>query len=340
MAFRVAFFVLRSTGGTENGHPRDRRSPAGSRIVVALLLALAALLGTPCGALAQQRAPRVALFIGNANYPDASTPLPTPVRDARTLADEFRRLGFDVTVVENTSKDDMKRAIDAFLAKIRNGTEALFYFSGFGLQSGRRSYLVPVNAQIWSEADVTRDGVNIDDLLAELHRRGAKVKIVVVDAARRNPFERRFRASPMGLAPLGAPEGTLALFSAAPGAVIADREGGAENSILVNELIKELRSPNQTAEQAFSRTRIGVSRASSNEIVPWVSSSLLEDYYFRPPATGSASAPAPQPQPQPAPAPAPVPEPAPPPPAPTPAPPRPAPAPQPSRPSAPASAPT
>jgi formylglycine-generating enzyme required for sulfatase activity len=228
-----------------------------------------------------QSSDRVALIIGNSSYPDANTPLATTLRDARTLADEFRRVDFQVDLKENVGKEDMKRAIDAFTAKIKNGTEALFYFSGFGLQADRRSYIIPVDAQIWSEADVRRDGTSVDDVLAEMQRRGAKVKIVIIDASRRNPFERRFRTSPAGLAPLGAPEGTLALFSAAPGVVVYDRESGAQNSVLVSELIKELRSPNQTAEQAFNRTRIGVSRASNNEVVPWVASSLLEEFYFR-----------------------------------------------------------
>ena len=52
----------------------------------------------------------------------------------------------------------------AELFRRANGGVALFYFSGFGLQVGRRSYLVPVNAQIWSEADVGREGVSVDDL--------------------------------------------------------------------------------------------------------------------------------------------------------------------------------
>jgi formylglycine-generating enzyme required for sulfatase activity len=300
-----------------------------------LLSLLCVCVGLASPALSQQRGSRIALVIGNANYPDASTPLSTTVTDARTLADEFKRLNFEVEVLENGGKEEMKRAIDAFTAKIKSGTDALFYFSGFGLQVGRRSYLIPVNAQIWSESDVSRDGVNVDDLLTDMNRKGAKVKIVVIDAARRNPFERRFRASPMGLAPLGAPEGTLALFSAAPGAVINDRDGAGANSILVTELIKELRSPNQTAEQAFNRTRIGVARASNNEIVPWIASSLLEEFYFR----GSApSAPAPQTTvPAPAPPVARTPAPAPPPVVATPAP-QPAPAPPPvqARPAAPA----
>src|SRR5215475_9746993 len=107
-------------------------------------------------------AERVALVIGNANYPDARTPLSTTIRDARTLADEFRRIDFDVDFKENLNKQNMRAAIDAFLNKIRNGTTALFYFSGFGIQVSRQTYLLPVNAQMWTEADVRRDGINID----------------------------------------------------------------------------------------------------------------------------------------------------------------------------------
>ena len=305
------------------------------------LLVLACILLAP-STMAQQRANRVALIIGNANYPDASTPLSTTVKDARTLADEFKRLDFEVDTVENAGKEEMRRAIDAFTAKIRKDTEALFYFGGIGLQVQRRSYLLPVNAQIWSENDVSRDGISIDDVLADMHRKGARVTVIIVDAARRNPFERRFRASPMGLAPLAAPERTLALFSTVPGTVVNDRDGAEANSILVTELVKELRSPNQTAEQAFNRTRIGVARASNNEMVPSIASSLLEEFYFR--GSGAAApapaAPAPvarAPTPAPAPAPVPAPAPAPPPvvaqprPAPAPPPPAQAPAPAPSR---------
>src|SRR5215475_1556301 len=187
-------------------------------------------------------AERVALVIGNANYPDARTPLSTTIRDARTLADEFRRFDFEVDLKENVGKEDMRAAIDAFLNKIRNGTTALFYFSGFGIQVSRQTYLVPVNAQMWTEADVRRDGINIDAMLAEMQRRGAKVKIVIIDAARRNPYERRFRTSAAGLAPIDAPDGTLAMYSAAPSKVIND--GTGTNSLFVSELIKELRVPN------------------------------------------------------------------------------------------------
>jgi formylglycine-generating enzyme required for sulfatase activity len=256
-------------------------------------------------ALPQQRAARVALVIGNDSYPDASTPLSTTIKDARTLADEFRRSEFEVDLKENVGKEDMQRAIDAFTGKIRSGTAALFYFSGYGIQVARQTYLIPVNAQVWTEAEVRRDGISVDSLLAEMQRKGAKVKIIILDAARRNPFERRFRASAAGLAALDAPDGTLALYSAAQGKVINDTTGA--NSLFVSELIKELRSPNLTAEEVFNRARIGVSRASNNEQVPWVASSLLEEFYFgssRPVATAPAATPSPAPTPAPAPPPA------------------------------------
>ena len=279
------------------------------RLVFCLCVAVAsAVLAHP--ALSQQPA-RVALLIGNANYPDASTPLSTTIRDARTLADEFRRTEFDVDLKENVGREDMQRAIDAFIGKIRPGMVALFYFSGYGIQVARQTYLIPVNAQVWTEAEVRRDGISLDALLAEMQRKGAKVKIVIIDASRRNPFERRFRASAAGLAALDAPDGTLAMYSAAPGKVI--NEGSGPNSLFVGELIKELRVPNLTAEEVFNRARIGVSRASNNEQVPWVASSLVDEFYFgspRPVATAPSAAPTPAPAPTPQRTPAPQPPPA------------------------------
>ena len=194
------------------------------------------------------------------------------------LADEVRRNGFDVDLKENLSKNDMQRAIDNFTSKIGSGTAALFYFSGFGIQLARQTYLIPLNAQIWSEDDTKRDGINLDDVVAEMHRKGARVKIIIIDAARRNPFERRFRSSPAGLAALSAPQNTLTIYSAAPGAMMNDSAG--DTSLFMNALIKEMRTPNLTAEEMFNRTRMDVSRASNNEQIPWVASSLIEAFSF------------------------------------------------------------
>jgi formylglycine-generating enzyme required for sulfatase activity len=251
-----------------------------------LLFLLVLIAGTGSAAFqvsAQQRSdpappPRFALLIGNASYPDSSTPLAHPVKNIRALADELRRHGFDVDAKENLGKEEMQRAVDAFKQKIKAGSTALFFFSGYGLQVGRQSFIVPINAQIWSEADIRRDGYSIEAILTEINSRGARVKLVILDASRRNPFERRFRAAPAGLAAVDAPEGTLIMSAAAPGKVIDEPEG--ENSVFIGELVKELRSPGLTADEIFSRTRIGVSRVSNGEQVPYVASSLVEDFYF------------------------------------------------------------
>ena len=242
-------------------------------------------------ALPQERPPRVALVIGNASYPDASSPLSTTISDARAMADEFRGNNFDVDLKENVGNEDMRRTVDAFLNKIRNGASALLYFNGIGIQVGRQTYLIPVNAQISTEAGVRREGISVDATLAEMHRRGAKVKIVILDAARRNPFEARFRTSAAGLAAVDAPEGTIAIYSAAPGKVMAD--GAGANSLFATELIKALRVPNRTAEEVFNRTRISVSRASNNEQVPWVATSLVEQFYLGSASPQVATTPAP-----------------------------------------------
>ena len=95
------------------------------------------------------------------------------------LADELRRNGFEVDVAENLTKEGMQRAVDRLYGKIKSGSSVVVFFSGFGIQTGRQTYLIPVNAQIWTEAEVRRDGVGIDTVLAEMNARGAAVKLAV-----------------------------------------------------------------------------------------------------------------------------------------------------------------
>ena len=235
-----------------------------------------ALLLSPFAAFSQSG--NVALLIGNSTYQDSSSPLTTTVGDARVLADELRRQNFDVDLKENLGGDEMRRAVDAFMAKISSGTTAFFYFGGYGVQASRQNFLLPVNAQISTEAAVRREGIDLDATLAEIHRRGARIKVVIIDASRRNPYEaQEFRTSPIGLAPLlDTPSGTLAMYAAAPGKLVTDGKG--TTSVLVTELVREMRVPARQAEEIFNRTRIAVSRASNNEQVPWVATSLTEPY--------------------------------------------------------------
>jgi hypothetical protein len=270
-------------------------------------------------AVAQNRGDRIALVIGNAKYPDADAPLKEPINDAHDVADELKRDGFDVDVGENLTGDGMRRALERLYGKIKPGSVVLVFFSGFGVQSARQSFLLPVDVQIWTEPDVRRDGFSLETILGDINSRGAGVKIALLDASRRNPFERRFRSASAGLAPVIAPSGTLVMYSAALSSVVSD--SGGEHSLFVGELLKEIRVPDLMAEETLNRTRVGVTRASRSEQVPWISSSLAEDFSFIPGQRPAAPPLAPSPQPPVAVAKPPVQAPAPPPPRPDPVPP-------------------
>jgi Caspase domain/Tetratricopeptide repeat len=247
-------------------------------ILIASLLVLAI---DTASAVAQQ-GDRVALLIGNATYPDADATLKEPVGDAHALGDELRREGFDVDIEENLTKAAMRGALDRFYGKITSTSTAAIFFSGFGIQSGiqsgRQNYLIPIDPQIWNEGDLRRDGFSLDTILAEMTKRGARMKIAIVDAARRNPYERRFRSVASGLAPISIPQGTIVMSSAPSNIVISD-----DSPVFVSELTTELKVSSSSIEEAFNRTRTAVSRATNGQQVPSVSSSLVEDIALGPP---------------------------------------------------------
>ena len=221
---------------------------------------------------------RLALVIGNGHYPDANEPLAQPINDARALSASLRRDGFDVDVVEDATKDDMTRAVDRLKSKITPDSVVMLFFGGYGVQAGSESYMIPVDAAIWKESDVRRQGVSVESVLDMMKAQGARAKLVVVDASRRNPYERRFRAYSHGLAPINAPDSALILSSATPGKVADD---SAElNSVLVGELLNQLGKESVGAEAVFNKARVAVSRVSDGAQVPSVSSSLLEDVRF------------------------------------------------------------
>ena len=223
-------------------------------------------------------ASRLALVIGNGHYPDASAPLSQPINDARALSASLRHAGFDVDVVEDASKDDMHRAVDRLKAKINKDSVVMLFFGGYGVQAGRESYMIPVDARIWKESDVRREGISIESVLSAMKEQGARARLVVVDASRRNPYERRFRAYSHGLAPIAAPDHALILSSATPGKVVDDSTGA--NSVLMTELLTHLNPQLTGIETAFNKTRYAISRATEGQQVPSVSSSLPEDVSF------------------------------------------------------------
>ena len=226
------------------------------------------------------RPSRIALVIGNGHYPDADAPMTQSINDARALSAALRHDGFDVDMVEDATHDDMSRAVDRLKSRVRPDSVVMLFFGGYGVQAGRESFMIPVDATIWKEADVRREGISVESVLDAVKENGAAAKLVVLDASRRNPYERRFRAFSHGLAPINAPDNALILTSATPGQVADDASG--QHSVLVSELLNNLnaQASASAAEAVFNKTRVAISKATDGAQVPSVSSSLLEDVQF------------------------------------------------------------
>jgi uncharacterized caspase-like protein len=224
---------------------------------------------------AEKKASRIALVIGNSHYPDADAPLTQTINDARALAAALRRDGFEVDILEDASSDDMHRAVDRLKSKIRPDSVVMLFFGGYGIQVGRESYMIPVDAAIWKESDAGRVALGIEAVLDVMKGQGARARLVVIDASRRNPYERRFRTFSRGLAPINAPDNALVLTSASPGKVADDSKG--QHSVLMAELLNNLNTQATSAQTVFNKTRVAIARSSDGEQVPSVSSALSVD---------------------------------------------------------------
>ena len=236
----------------------------------------AALVAVPTTGSAQAEK-RVALVIGNATYKEGGA-LQNSVNDARLMAATLRDLGFKVIARENSTKQQMERAIAEFGDTLIQGSVGMFFYAGHGIQVNGRNFLVPVDANIISEARVRLEALDIDVVIDQMAAAGSSVNLVLLDACRNNPFERRFRSSGAGLAQINAPKGTLIGYSTAPGKVAADGEG--PNSIYTAKLVQAMKTPGLPIEDVFKRVRVDVSRETKDEQTPWEASSLTGSFYF------------------------------------------------------------
>lgn len=266
------------------------RSPRLVGVAVSLSLLLTSLDGTRqretprpisdpiwSGKSAPLDTSRLALVIGNSAYPDADSPLPIMTRDAEGLTNALREHGFLVDAIENATGSDMTHAIDHLRARVHSNSTVLVYFGGYGIQSDGHNYLIPVDAKIWSEEDIHLQGLSIDHLLSQLQTSGARVRLLVIEASRRNPYERRFRTYSHGLAPIQGGENALILSSAAPGVIVEDPD--ELHSRLMTALLTQMDS-SKGIEEIFNNTQNAVVTATQGQQTPVVSSTLTESVDF------------------------------------------------------------
>src|SRR5258706_6804828 len=255
------------------------------RWVAALLIGMGVGVAGAARAQTPGSGRRVALVIGNGNYQGAAK-LANPVNDARAMAAKLKKLGFDVIAVEDGTQKAMQRAIGQFSNKLGEDAISLFYYAGHGLQVSGHNYLVPIDAEISTEQTVRLESVDVDAVIDQMSMAKSRVNLVILDACRNNPFERRFRSVGGGLASIEAPTGTLIAYATSPGKVAAD--GSGDNGLYTAELLAAMDAPGAKVEDVFKRARANVFAKSRGEQTPGESSSLTGDFYF----AGAGAAPA------------------------------------------------
>lgn len=258
----------------------------GTRVAV-VWLALS-LLMLPGSAVAAGK--RVALLIGNNNY--STAPLVNAVNDARDLGEALNELGFKTIIRENTTRQDIAVALRDFAKELEGAEAALFFYAGHAMQFKDRNFLVPVDAEMKTEEDVTFSSVELSQVFDRMERARTRFNFIVLDACRDNPFASTFKVSASGLAQIAnAPSGTLVAYATAPGSVAAD--GYGRNGVYTKHILQQIKVPDLPVEIMFKRVREAVERETRRLQTPWDVSSLKGDFAFNGSGAGTRAAAAP-----------------------------------------------
>lgn len=222
---------------------------------------------------------RLALIIGNSNYA-AGQMLKNPTNDAIDIANKLESLGFDVMLAVNATHEQMDMKIEEFGTKAHQYDVALFYYAGHGIQSKGTNYLLPVDAQLQSEEQLRYRCTPTNYVLDKLDASGCKMKIVILDACRNNPFERSWHrgANSRGLSIMNAPRGTLIAYATAPGDVANDGEG--RNSPYTEAILTMLNKPGVKLLDFFQGVTEQVIETTNTMQYPWTSQSITGTFYF------------------------------------------------------------
>jgi hypothetical protein len=152
------------------------------------------------------------------------------------------------------------------------------FYAGHGVQVDGENFLVPVDARIQREADIAIETVRLADLMSALAAVPSKMRIVILDACRNNPFAPTKQAR--GLAIVDAPTGSIVAYSTAPGTEATD--GAGANSPYTAAFLEVAKQPKLQIEQLFKQVRLKVHQATNGQQTPWESSSLTSDFWFLP----------------------------------------------------------
>jgi uncharacterized caspase-like protein len=227
---------------------------------------------------------RVALVIGNSAYRSAPA-LANPVNDATDMAAALRRLGFDVVEGKNLDRRGMDEALREFGRKLDRADLALFFYAGHGLQVAGKNYLVPIDATIERETDLSFDAVDVSVVLGQMEAE-KRVNLIFLDACRDNPFVRtlarslgaRSAAVGRGLASIQSGLGTMIVYATQPDNVAFDGDG--RNSPFTTAFLKHIGDAGVDIGTLMRRVRAEVVAATREKQVPWDHSSLVGEVFL------------------------------------------------------------
>nr|WP_315835427.1 caspase family protein [Bradyrhizobium prioritasuperba] len=242
---------------------------------------------------------RLALVIGQSAYRSVPA-LPNPANDAKMMSQLLRDAGFDVQTAADLTQNDMRATVSAFAAKVADtGPDAiaLVFYAGHGLQIDGENFLVPIDVDPKREADIPLQAVRLNDVLNTLGSVPNKMRILLLDACRNNPFPELGKTVGHGFAMVDAKAsatGTFISYSTSPGAEAEDGRG--INSPYTTALLKAAREPGLSIEETFKRVRVSVNQDTSGRQTPWDSSSLTDAFRFFPQQNQSDAAATPAPK--------------------------------------------
>src|SRR5207344_2084466 len=217
----------------------------------------------------------------NSNYQNVA-PLANPVNDSAKMATTLRDAGFDIV----DSRHDLpaaetRRALRDFADRSRDADIAVVYYAGHGIEVDGGNYLIPVDARLERDTDVYDEALSLDRVLVAIEP-AKKLRLVILDACRDNPFSRSMkrtvasRAIGQGLAKVEPTSpNVLIAYSAKAGSTAADGDG--QNSPFTAALSHHLTKPGLDVRRAFGFVRDEVLKTTGNKQEPFVYGSLGGD---------------------------------------------------------------
>ncbi len=246
------------------------------KIPVVIVVLVAGMLVTAVPSQAAQ-GKRVALVIGNSKY--AFAPLRNPRNDATDVASILEtQLGFETELLLDADQVSMQRAIRDFSQSLKQADVRLFYYAGHGVSVKGVNYMIPVDAEIKNEDEVTWEAVDTSLVLNSMEKFNTGANVLILDACRDNPLPKSTRSNRRGLDKMEAPIGSLILYATAPGQVALD--GTGRNGTFTKHLLRSLVAPDVHIGDLALDVRVAVMRDTGNQQVPWSESSLTRRVYL------------------------------------------------------------